>query len=173
MLDWDADASSLAARLGLADGLDSPSSAETDPAPPAARQNPARSVDLPDFARLPAFSTAIHETAARGRRYCGLWRAWMPTYGRPDAFHCEHTVLWQDGAWLGGVAVGVSAPADLSMREVEVLRLVAQGWNDHEIAQRLSLSEHTVHRHVANIRTKLSVTSRTAAVAHAAKAGLI
>ncbi|WP_454855789.1 alpha/beta fold hydrolase [Promicromonospora soli] len=69
--------------------------------------------------------------------------------------------------------VGVSAPADLSMREVEVLRLVAQGWSDHEIAKRLVLSEHTVHRHVANIRTKLNVTSRAAAVAHAAKAGLI
>ena len=104
MLDWEADASSLAARLGLADDLDEPSGAETERPPPV----PLGPISLPDFARLPAFATAVHETAARGKRYCGLWRAWMPTYGRPDAFHCEHTVLWQDGAWLGGVAVGVS-----------------------------------------------------------------
>ena len=110
MLDWEADASSLAARLGLADSADSQSGADPD-----ARATPSRPppvplgpIDLPDFARLPAFATAIHETAARGKRYCGLWRAWMPTYGRPDAFHCEHTVLWQDGSWLSGVAVGVS-----------------------------------------------------------------
>jgi pimeloyl-ACP methyl ester carboxylesterase/DNA-binding CsgD family transcriptional regulator len=72
-----------------------------------------------------------------------------------------------------GRQVQVPASTDLSTREVEVLRLVAQGWNDHEIAQRLVLSEHTVHRHVANIRTKLGVTSRTAAVARAARADLI
>lgn len=96
---------------------------------------------------------------------------------RGDAVPLVHAAL----GFLGGDAAGptvtrhveVSAPADLSMREVEVLRLVAQGWSDHEIAQRLVLSEHTVHRHVANIRTKLGVTSRTAAVAHAARAGLI
>lgn len=95
---------------------------------------------------------------------------------RGDAVALAHAAVGYLGDDAGPTVtrrVGVSAPADLSMREVEVLRLVAQGWSDHEIAQRLSLSEHTVHRHVANIRTKLSVTSRTAAVAHAAKAGLI
>ncbi|GLZ33594.1 LuxR family transcriptional regulator [Lentzea sp. NBRC 105346] len=64
------------------------------------------------------------------------------------------------------------APA-LTDREVEILRLVAQGLSDHEIAARLFLSPHTVHRHVANIRTKLGLPSRTAAAAHAVKAGLI
>ncbi|MFZ4381134.1 MAG: hypothetical protein ACOYO0_04110 [Sandarakinorhabdus sp.] len=109
MLDWEADAAHLAARLGITDSLDDihapsmPSSSRQDH-----RQDPPHPIDLPAFARLPAFATAIHETAARGQRYCGLWRAWMPTFGRPDAFHCEHTVLWQDGAWLSGVAVGVS-----------------------------------------------------------------
>ena len=110
MLDWDADASSLAVRLGLADGSGNPSgsAAEAPAMPSGPPRDLPRPIDLPDFARLPAFATALHETAARGNRYCGLWRAWMPTYGRPDAFHCEHTVLWQDGAWLGGAAVGVS-----------------------------------------------------------------
>ena len=67
-------------------------------------------------------------------------------------------------------------PADtatLSAREVEILRLVAQGLSDQDIATQLVLSTHTVHRHVANIRTKLGLPSRTAAAAHAAKAGLI
>src|SRR5439155_18433540 len=41
-------------------------------------------------------------------------------------------------------------PGVLTRRELEVLRLVAEGLSDPEIAARLVLSEHTVHRHVAN-----------------------
>jgi len=63
--------------------------------------------------------------------------------------------------------------SDLTRRELEVLRLVAQGLNDDEIADRLVLSPHTVHRHVANARTKLGLRSRAAAVAYAARSGLI
>ena len=62
---------------------------------------------------------------------------------------------------------------ELTPRELEILRLVAQGLNDAEIAERLVLSQHTVHRHVANVRTKLRLPSRTAAVAYAARAGLL
>ena len=58
----------------------------------------------------------------------------------------------------------------LTPREREVLTLVADGLSDAEIAQRLHLSPHTVHRHVANIRTKLGVASRAAAVARARSA---
>lgn len=61
----------------------------------------------------------------------------------------------------------------LSTREIEVLRLVAQGMSDQEIARHLMLSVHTVHRHVANVRQKLEVPSRTAAAAQATRAGLI
>lgn len=61
----------------------------------------------------------------------------------------------------------------LSRREREVLALVAQGLNDREIAERLIVSPHTVHRHVANIRTKLGSGSRAAAVAEAARLGLL
>ena len=67
----------------------------------------------------------------------------------------------------------LEADGDLSAREREVLRLVAAGLSDAEIAERLVLSPHTVHRHVANIRTKLRLPSRAAAVAHAARLGLI
>jgi DNA-binding CsgD family transcriptional regulator len=61
----------------------------------------------------------------------------------------------------------------LSPREREVLALVAQGLNDREIAEQLIVSPHTVHRHVANIRTKLGSGSRAAAVAEAARIGLL
>jgi DNA-binding CsgD family transcriptional regulator len=63
--------------------------------------------------------------------------------------------------------------ASLSDREVDVLRLVAAGFSDDEIAEQLVLSPHTVHRHVANIRSKLRLTSRAAAAAAAARAGLL
>jgi DNA-binding CsgD family transcriptional regulator len=62
---------------------------------------------------------------------------------------------------------------ELSPRELEVLALVAQGLGDAEIAERLIVSPHTVHRHVANIRTKLRLPSRSAAVAYAAREGLL
>lgn len=63
--------------------------------------------------------------------------------------------------------------AGLTPREREVLGLVAQGLTNQAIAGRLFLSEHTVHRHVANILTKLGVSSRAAAVAHASRHGLL
>jgi len=61
----------------------------------------------------------------------------------------------------------------LSRREVQVLRLVAEGLSDRQIAWRLTLSPHTVHRHVSNVRRKLLQPSRAAAAASAARQGLI
>ncbi|HMJ04030.1 MAG TPA: LuxR C-terminal-related transcriptional regulator [Conexibacter sp.] len=79
-----------------------------------------------------------------------------------------------DAGDAAGTAGGESAASgELSPRELEVLRLVAQGLSDAEIAERLVVSQHTVHRHVANVRTKLRLPSRAAAVAHAAREGLL
>ena len=61
----------------------------------------------------------------------------------------------------------------LTAREVEVLRLVAHGLTNQAIAEKLFVSDHTVHRHLANILNKLSVSSRAAAVAQAARRGLL
>jgi DNA-binding CsgD family transcriptional regulator len=61
----------------------------------------------------------------------------------------------------------------LSAREAEILRFVAEGLSNKQIAARLTLSEHTVHRHVANILVKLRLSSRAAAAAFAARHGLI
>jgi LuxR family maltose regulon positive regulatory protein len=63
--------------------------------------------------------------------------------------------------------------AGLTSRELEILRLVAQGLSDKEAAATLDISEHTVHRHISNILNKLDVPSRTAAVAQAARYGLL
>jgi LuxR family transcriptional regulator, maltose regulon positive regulatory protein len=61
----------------------------------------------------------------------------------------------------------------LTGRELEVLRLVAAGHSNAMIAERLVISEHTVHRHVANIFAKLGVSTRAAAVAAAAERELL
>lgn len=58
-------------------------------------------------------------------------------------------------------------PAGLTRREGEVLRLVAAGRTNREVASALSLSEHTVSRHLNNIFAKLQVSSRAAATAYA------
>jgi pimeloyl-ACP methyl ester carboxylesterase/DNA-binding CsgD family transcriptional regulator len=61
----------------------------------------------------------------------------------------------------------------LTARELEALALVAAGLTDREIAAQLVVSEHTVHRHIANIRRKLGQSTRAAAAAEAARLGLI
>jgi len=61
----------------------------------------------------------------------------------------------------------------LSAREVEVLRLVEEGFSNKEIAQRLVISEGTVKNHLSNILGKLNVKSRVRAVRKAKDMGLI
>jgi non-specific serine/threonine protein kinase len=66
-----------------------------------------------------------------------------------------------------------AARSGLTKREIEILQLVAQGMINQEIAETLVLSEHTVHRHVSNVMGKMGVSSRTAAVAEAARLDLL
>ena len=76
--------------------------------------------------------------------------------------------------FLGDAALAEpNGDSPLSGRETEVLRLVAAGMTNREIASSLVLSEHTVHRHVANVLRKLGQSSRAAAAASATRAGLI
>ena len=79
-------------------------------------------------------------------------RLHMGAVGRDDA-----------GAQLG----------ELTPREREVLRLITEGLTNRQIAERLVVSEHTVHRHVTNLLRKLDLPSRTAAAALAARLGLL
>lgn len=69
--------------------------------------------------------------------------------------------------------VGETDLAELTERELEVLRLIATGLNNREIAQQLIISEKTVKTHVSNILTKLHLADRTQAAIYALKAGLV
>ena len=109
----------------------------------------------------------------------------LAAVGREDAADAEAQRARQAFARLGATRdasrSGGAAPqpvdstrlGELTPREREVLTLVAQGCSDAEIAERLVVSPHTVHRHVANVRTKLRLPSRAAAVAYATREGLL
>ncbi|HSJ52700.1 MAG TPA: response regulator transcription factor [Anaerolineae bacterium] len=60
----------------------------------------------------------------------------------------------------------------LSPRELDVLRLLAQGWTNREIAERLGIGEATVRTHVSSILSKLNLGSRTQAALYALRVGL-
>lgn len=65
------------------------------------------------------------------------------------------------------------SPETLTERETEVLRLLARGCSNKEIAQTLSIGEKTVKTHVSNILSKLGVPSRTQAALYAVRIGLV
>src|SRR5215208_5669755 len=65
------------------------------------------------------------------------------------------------------------SPETLTERETDVLRLLARGQANKEIAQGLSVGEKTVKTHVSNILAKLGVQSRTQAALYAARIGLV
>jgi NarL family two-component system response regulator LiaR len=62
---------------------------------------------------------------------------------------------------------------ELSSREMEVIRLIAEGLSNKEISARLNLSEKTIKNHISRIFSKLSICARSQAAVHAAKLGLI
>jgi len=64
-------------------------------------------------------------------------------------------------------------PDGLTAREAEVLRLVAQGLKDTEVAEQLIISPRTVHAHLVSIYSKLGVTSRNAATRYAIEHKLV
>ncbi len=79
---------------------------------------------------------------------------------------------------LAGFLHGEAPPelngtSPLTARETEVLRLVSTGMSNREIASTLVLSEHTVHRHIANILRKLAQSTRASAATHAMRVGII
>jgi len=72
-----------------------------------------------------------------------------------------------------GQRVGIGFPAGLSLREVEVLRLVAEGLTDGAVAERLFISPRTVSQHLRSIYGKLDVSSRAAATRFAVEQSLL
>jgi two-component system, NarL family, response regulator LiaR len=73
---------------------------------------------------------------------------------------------------LSRPAAAPPSPDPLSERELEVLRAVARGQSNHEIAEQLSIGEATVRSHVSNILNKLHLASRTQAAIYALRKGI-
>ena len=111
-----------------------------------------------------ALSTGGRDDAARGEAERAA--AELTALGATVAADRARTVARSLGARPTG-------RAGLTRRELEVLGLVAGGLSNRQIADELVVSEHTVHRHVANVFTKLGVSSRAAAVAAAADQHLL
>ena len=88
-------------------------------------------------------------------------------------FEAARTTYERLGARPDLARVPGQVAAGLTAREVQVLRLVAEGATNRSIGAALGLSERTVDRHVSNIFAKLGVSSRAAATAMASRSGLI
>jgi DNA-binding CsgD family transcriptional regulator len=88
---------------------------------------------------------------------------------------CEELGMQELGRRILGPAVAESRahPGGLTQRELDVLRLVAEGRSNREIARTLFLSEHTVARHLTHIFTKTGVENRAGAAAYALRQNLV
>jgi predicted ATPase/DNA-binding CsgD family transcriptional regulator len=116
-------------------------------------------------AAWPAFVHADSErSAARARRALGDERFAAEWAGGRATDPAEIVVLTRPHP--------PDHPAGLTLREVEVLRLIAAGLTDAQVAEQLVLSVRTVHSHVRSIYRKLGVSSRTAATGYAFRQGL-
>jgi DNA-binding NarL/FixJ family response regulator len=102
-----------------------------------------------------------------------LWALEMPP-GSVDAWIAGHVELETSPrpALASTVDPSRQPVASLSAREREVLAALADGLTNHELAERLFISERTANRHLSNIFTKLGVRNRTAAARVAIEAGL-
>jgi DNA-binding CsgD family transcriptional regulator len=148
-------------------------------------------------ATVDLISGEIREALGQARESCRLWSEIGSPYetararvlvaralralGDEDSATSELAVARRGFAELGAAPaaadvdrlLGRERPGGLTEREVEVLRLVAEGGSNHDIAGALVLSQKTVERHLSNIFTKLDVSSRTAAAAYAHEHGLM
>jgi ATP/maltotriose-dependent transcriptional regulator MalT len=109
----------------------------------------------------------VHEQLARAHRDLG-------NHDRADAAEATAIAIYTQ---LGAQAdldrlAPRTLPGGLTAREVEVLACVTSGASNREIAEHLVISDKTVSRHLANIFTKVGVTTRTAAAAWAREHGL-
>jgi LuxR family maltose regulon positive regulatory protein len=147
-----------AAAASYADGLLAAAGADWEPARLAFED----AVDL--YARAGGRWEAAHarRNLARALRALGHDEA-----GEREARAADETLR---GLGAAAVRPDVAAPAGLTGRELEVLRLIARGRSNHEIATELVLSVRTVERHIANIYDKIGASGRAARAAAASYA---
>lgn len=140
-------------------------------------------IDVSELApelRVPTLVLHINDDHAvpfeEGRRLAGLipGARFVPIAGRNHILLADEPA-WSDfleevGAFLGSTRpVAEPSPADrLSDRELEVVRLVAEGRSNEDIAERLGVSVRTVERHLSNVYLKLSLSGKSARAAAAA-----
>ena len=106
----------------------------------------------------------------------------LEALGRAEAATREASIAREALAKLGvstgeqglpsSPGTGIDPLAAITPRERDVLGLLVEGLTNKQVAGRLVVSEHTVHRHVTSILRKLDVPSRSAAAAVGARAGL-
>jgi DNA-binding NarL/FixJ family response regulator len=123
---------------------------------------------------------------------CGYLLKDIPAHDLASAIRAAHKGIYQLDAtvaskMLAGLASegqraapkparsSAEAPSDteLSAREIEVLRLIANGATNREIAEQLVISEGTVKNHISNILSRLGLRDRTQAAIYAREAGLL
>ncbi len=132
--------------------------------------------------RAPAVRVIALTASTDEARMMGVLRAGAVGYVRKDAE--PETLLaavravargrtYIDPAVSRQVSLAVAAPDDLTAREAEVLRRLALGRSNKEIASELFVSEDTVKTHVSHVFGKLQVETRAQAVVQALKRGLV
>lgn len=137
--------------------------------------NPARILVLSSFAEdeqiFPAIKTGASGYLLKDSSPQQLITAIRDVYRGESSLH--PTIARKLMREIRGAPKDHPTPSDsLTDREVEVLKLVAQGYSNQEIADKLVVSERTVGKHVSNILEKLHLANRTQAALYALREGL-
>jgi DNA-binding CsgD family transcriptional regulator len=118
---------------------------------------------------LAGLSAATGEPTAAG----ALPTTPCPTLASPDTAPLADRAERAEAHGAAGVGIPPACPQGLTRREREVLRLIAAGHSNREIAAALYLSPRTAERHVANIYLKIGVHSKAEATAYALRHDLV
>ena len=110
----------------------------------------------------PVYRTSYEQAIARVRAQLGE-QAFRAAWAEGRLMTPQQALAAQEQALPPPALKASPFPAGLTAREVEVLRLLAQGWTDAQIAEHLVISVRTVNRHTTSLYSKLGVSSRAAA----------
>ena len=142
---------------------------------------------------LTTFDDDAYVIAALRAGACGYLLKDIPAPDLAQAVQAAHKGIYQlDPAVAGKVVASLTSPppaapastpaptaarppgdSDLTNREIEVLRLIAHGATNREIAEQLVITEGTVKNHISNILSRLGLRDRTQAALYAREAGLL